>query len=132
MSEASATRGAAARLAAARRIDAIANRFEDAWKAGQRPRIEDFVAAVPESEQAALLRELITLDLDYRRRLGEAPQPEDYHPRFPAADPQWLTDVIATEPVRTGPLNNRARLCSRCTFVAMPPETPVFPVCSLI
>jgi hypothetical protein len=35
-----------------------------------------FLADVPESEQAALLRELIALEIDYRRRLGEPATPK--------------------------------------------------------
>jgi hypothetical protein len=75
-------------LAAARRIDAIANRFEDAWKSGQRPAIEGFLADVPDSDHAALLRELITLDIDYRRRRGEVPH----------------TTQVLTEVTLSGPL----------------------------
>src|SRR5262249_57362549 len=70
-------------LARARRIDEIANRFEVAWNTGQRPRIEDFIGAVPEAERAALVRELVALEMSCRRQAGEAVQEEYYRARFP-------------------------------------------------
>jgi hypothetical protein len=35
-------------LSAVREVDAVCLRFEDAWQAGQRPRIEDFLDQVRE------------------------------------------------------------------------------------
>ncbi|MCI0463116.1 MAG: serine/threonine protein kinase [Gemmataceae bacterium] len=58
------------------------------------PRLEDFVAGVPEPEHDVLLRELIVLDIDYRRRLGPEPQASDYWPRFATLDPAWLAQVL--------------------------------------
>ena len=43
----------------ARRVDEACDRFEAAWKAGRRPRIEDSLAEVPEPGRPALLRELL-------------------------------------------------------------------------
>jgi tetratricopeptide (TPR) repeat protein len=81
-------------LSAARRIDAIAYRFEKAWKAAtapeQRPRLPDYLVDVQEAERTALVAELIVLDIAYRRRAGEVPQPDDYMSRFPTLDPAWL------------------------------------------
>ena len=63
------------------RIDALCDRFEAAWKtaaAGEGPRIEDYLDAVPEGERAALLRELVLLDVHYRaRRLPFVYNPQD-------------------------------------------------------
>jgi WD40 repeat protein len=70
-------------LSQAERIDAICLRFEVAWKAGQRPRIEDYVPELPEAERCALLRELVPLELHHRSRTGERPTPEEYGLRFP-------------------------------------------------
>src|SRR5262249_38019012 len=42
-----------------------------------------------------LLRELIVLDLDYRRRAGQKPQTADYTARFPGLDPAWLAQELA-------------------------------------
>jgi hypothetical protein len=90
-------------LARARRVNELANRFEDAWKAGQRPRIEDYVADRPEVERAALLRELIGVEVYYRRLLGEDPKPEDYYGRFPALERGWLAGVVASATPRIAP-----------------------------
>ncbi len=66
-----------------RRIDQASDRFEAAWAAEHRPRIEEFLADVPEPERAILLHELLVLELGYRRRAGETPTPADYLGRFP-------------------------------------------------
>jgi hypothetical protein len=81
-------------LSLARRIDAACLRFEAAWRSGPRPHLPDYLAEVPAAEQAAYLRELIPLDIAYRRRRGEEPGPDDYLKRFPALDPQWLDQEI--------------------------------------
>jgi hypothetical protein len=65
------------------RVDEICDRFEDAWKTGQRPGIEDYLGDAPQQERAALLRELLSLELAYRRQSGETLGLEDYVRRFP-------------------------------------------------
>jgi serine/threonine-protein kinase len=52
------------------RADQECDRFEAAWKAGQRPRLEDHLEAVMEADRPGLLRELILLEVDYRRLAG--------------------------------------------------------------
>src|SRR5262249_38447146 len=76
-------------------VNALCNRFEAAWRAGQRPRIEDALAEAAEAERAALLQELLALEVYYRRRHGEDPRPDDYRARFPALDPTWLAAAVA-------------------------------------
>jgi len=39
------------------------DRFEAAWRAGQRPQIEDYLSAVREAQRTALLRELLVSPL---------------------------------------------------------------------
>src|SRR5262249_17447545 len=94
MSEAPSTDNESLPLSAARQGDAVCFRFERAWKAGQRPQVEDYLADVPEPARPALLRELIALDADYRRRAGEEPRPEDYQARFPGFDPAWVVRTV--------------------------------------
>ena len=77
----------------ARRLDQACNHFEDAWKAG-RPRIEDHLEGWEGAERSALLRELVLLDIDYRRRAGEACQAGDYLGRFPELASDWLADAL--------------------------------------
>jgi hypothetical protein len=87
---------AGARYAAVRRVDAVCDRFEAAWKAvppgGAPPRLEDYLDGQVES--SALLRELITLDAYYRRARGDTPRPEDYSPWFGGVAPTWLADAV--------------------------------------
>src|SRR5262249_11553268 len=67
------------------RVDAACQSFEAAWKAvgrtGVRPRIEDCLAAAGEAERWPLLRELLKVELHYRRH--ESPSPDEYRRRFP-------------------------------------------------
>src|SRR6516225_109959 len=65
------------------RVDAACDRFEAAWRGGQNPRIEDVLEAAAEPERPALLRELITLEVELRRGRGEHPDPGAYRDRFP-------------------------------------------------
>ncbi len=82
-----------------RRVAAVCNHFEDAWKAGQRPRIEDYLGAAPEPDRPALLRELLALELAYRRLKGETPLLEEHRQRFPEhaeiVQAVWVADGVA-------------------------------------
>jgi hypothetical protein len=94
---------AAEGLSLAWRVDAACLRFEAAWTAGARPRIEDFLGASPEPERPALLRELLRLELEYRHRGGESALPQEYRTRFPEhaalVDDVWA----AVPPSAVGP-----------------------------
>jgi hypothetical protein len=70
-------------VATVRRIDVICDRVEEALQAGQPWRLEDYLAAVDESEQATLLRQLLLLEWDYRQQQGEPIDLSDYLTRFP-------------------------------------------------
>ena len=65
------------------RVDAVCDRFEAAFKAGREPRLEDYAGAAAGPEGRRLLRELLALDLELRRRRGERPDPRVYRMRFP-------------------------------------------------
>jgi hypothetical protein len=64
----------------AARVNVVCTRFENAWKEG--PRIEEYLGDAPEPARSALLRELISLDMTYRRARGENPRPEEYQQKF--------------------------------------------------
>jgi hypothetical protein len=74
---------AAPSLSHAARVDEAGDRFEDALKGGRRPRIEEYLAEMPEPAQSDLLRELLRLEVEYHRRQGESPAPDEYLRRFP-------------------------------------------------
>jgi WD40 repeat protein len=81
----------------ARRVDRACDRFEAACRDGPPPRVEDFLDGFPAGPtRAALLRELVPLEVHYRRTRSEPCRAEDYRGRFPDLDPAWLADVLAT------------------------------------
>jgi tRNA A-37 threonylcarbamoyl transferase component Bud32 len=107
-----------------RRLEQACDRFEAAWKAGERPRLEDHLAAVPEPERPALLRELIPLEVDYRRLAGEQPAAEEFLARFPALDRAWIAGLLsATAPtlLRRAPAGPES---SGLSGDALPPPQP--------
>ena len=82
-------------LELARDVEHRCNRFEVAWQGGTPPRLEEYVAETPEAIRAALLRELILLDIHYRQARGESCQAADYQQRFPSLAPAWLASALA-------------------------------------
>jgi WD40 repeat protein/tRNA A-37 threonylcarbamoyl transferase component Bud32 len=65
-----------------RLIDRICTRFEAEWKQGPRPSLEDPLREVAVPLRPHLFRELLLIDLDYRRRGGETVLPDDYASRY--------------------------------------------------
>jgi serine/threonine protein kinase len=106
----------------AQRVDAICDRFEAAWKAGQRPGIEDHLADASEAERPVLLCELIALEVIYRRRRGEEPKAEDYESRFAELDPVWL--ACALEPSERPDLLVSGSTCPPEQSIAVNPSGP--------
>jgi serine/threonine protein kinase len=91
----------------AEQVDAVADRFEGAWKAalsaagdggrpGPPPAIEDFIGGLDVHQRVALLNELIPLDRTYRARAGvsDGTDDRDYAARFP----EW---AAAVRPAKT-------------------------------
>ncbi len=68
------------------RVNDVCDRFEDAWRDGRSPRVEDFLAdpAVPPARRAALLGELLKLERELRQAGGEKPGASEYLARFPS------------------------------------------------
>src|SRR5580765_7535620 len=69
---------------ASERVDAACDRFEADWRGGGAPRIEDYLAEAGAADRPALLRELVALERELRRRGGQRPAEEEYLGRFPA------------------------------------------------
>jgi serine/threonine-protein kinase len=79
----------------ARRVDEVCDRFEKAWKAGARPRIEDYVTQAGDPDDAFyLLRELLLVELDYRHGAGERLRLTEYQARFPSLPADWLQHIL--------------------------------------
>jgi hypothetical protein len=79
---------------ALRRVNDLCVRFEHAWREGQRPSLEAFLAGAQGPERAELLRELLRLDVRYRQGRGERPAADDYEGRFPG-DGALIRAVLA-------------------------------------
>jgi eukaryotic-like serine/threonine-protein kinase len=80
-------------LSAHDRLDQACDRFETAWNAGERPQIDEYLADATSSEREMLLRELLILELFWRRRVGERPDPREYAGRFP--HPDGIAAIVA-------------------------------------
>jgi hypothetical protein len=81
-------------------INVMCDRHEAAWRAGRRPRIEDFVTLEDEPGRTVLLREMLAAELATRRQLGETPVRTEYADCFPG-DAGLIDAVFAEgEPTR--------------------------------
>ncbi|MFO7901278.1 MAG: protein kinase [Pirellulaceae bacterium] len=69
-----------------KKIDSICLRFEGDWLAGRRPVMEPYLNQLHPVAQPALFRELLLLELDYRRALREELRADDYLQRFPGME----------------------------------------------
>lgn len=58
----------------ARHINRLCDQFEAAWDDESRPSIESFLSQAHAEDRDELLRELIGLELAFRRRAGERPE----------------------------------------------------------
>ncbi len=86
-------------------IDAACDRFEAAYQAGESPDLAAYLAEVPAGARVPLFRNLLSLDIEYRRRRGEHPDLKSYRERFPdLADVDRAgVPVPAPEPDRDPP-----------------------------
>jgi WD40 repeat protein/tetratricopeptide (TPR) repeat protein/tRNA A-37 threonylcarbamoyl transferase component Bud32 len=89
-----------------RRLNEACNRFEAAWRRGDRPCLDSFLVGADRRAVPALLTELVHLDIYYRRQHGEQPRAEDYLERFPALARDRLTEALA-DPGACGPGERR-------------------------
>jgi len=78
------------------RVNDIGDRFEAAWRAGVRPRIEDFLASHQGRLRRALVKHLLGIELELLRRAGEHPGQASYERRFPD-DRELVAAVFAEE-----------------------------------
>ncbi len=65
------------------RIDEACDQFEAAWRSGEEPDLTSSLETVPDRARGRLLRELLAIDLEFRRRRGELCRPEEYHASLP-------------------------------------------------
>jgi serine/threonine-protein kinase len=83
------------------RLNQSCDAFEAHWRTGLPPDIADSANALPTPVRPAGLRELILLDLFYRRKAGQKPDAADYSGRFPEIPLTWLMDALQVEAAAT-------------------------------
>jgi eukaryotic-like serine/threonine-protein kinase len=71
------------RPACAGQVDQLCDLFEQQCQAGQRPNIASWLAQVEPARRGELLRELLALEVAYRRRRGDEAAISEYQQRFP-------------------------------------------------
>ncbi len=76
-------------------VDEACNAFEAKWRGGGKPDILAALFELPAALRAATLKELVLLDVFYRRENGEAPAVAEYADRFPELDSHWLAGVVS-------------------------------------
>ncbi len=59
-------------------LDALCEEFEEQHADGQCPKLESYLARVPDHQQEVALRELLQIELWWRHQRGETPQPDEY------------------------------------------------------
>src|SRR5271166_4287644 len=78
-------------------LDDLVNRYETAWRRGERPALAEGLPQAGALRRAAL-RELIHAELEIRLKAGEAARVEDYLQRFPeVAVPEELVALLVRE-----------------------------------
>src|SRR5262249_3586266 len=81
------------------RVDEIRDHFKQAWLAGLRPSINDFLAAASEHERPILFAELLAVKVEFRRSNREIIVPEIYKQQFPEHGD--LVDAVVSSCVTT-------------------------------
>jgi serine/threonine protein kinase len=94
-----------------RRIDQTCDDFESAWKAGERPFVDDVLGDFPADAQAAVLNELLPIEIAWRQKSGETPSVDSYLFRFPELDQARLEALIGAD-ATTGPDEQRTQTIS--------------------
>ncbi len=104
--------------------DQLVARFEESWRHGDEPHIEDFV--VDQKEPRQLLQELVRVEMACRLKAGEPARVEEYLERFPTLteDEEYVVKLIRDEHClrrlrekelsSDEYLNHRARFCDMC------------------
>ncbi|MEM4202048.1 MAG: protein kinase [Candidatus Hadarchaeum sp.] len=73
-------------------VDLLCDEFEAKWRQGERPSLEEYLGRVDLPHRAKLLRELLFLELHYRKRSGDVTKLDDLMSRFP--DHQSLVSEV--------------------------------------
>ncbi|HEV3203940.1 MAG TPA: protein kinase, partial [Gemmataceae bacterium] len=80
-------------------VDDIADQFEKAWQGMKPPMVNEFLGDADGERRAALLSELIQIDLAYRARFGDCRQVDDYYQDFPELRNLPTPDFVSPTPL---------------------------------
>lgn len=72
------------------KLDALRQRFETAWRAGQRPSLQQYLDEVEAADRETALADLLGVEVELRQDGGEQPQVAEYRQRFPQHAAQVL------------------------------------------
>jgi formylglycine-generating enzyme required for sulfatase activity len=108
-------------------IDRLCTRFEAACQSGPPPSLEGYLNELAPGYQPVLLAELLDLDVEYRRRRGEAPYADEYSQRFPAFS-AVVADVFARRAVDTLPETVKTQTVRAAPAESESPKIPGFEV----
>jgi hypothetical protein len=95
------------------RIDLACDQFEAAWNAGEKPVIESFLVGWSGPDRAALISELIDLEIALRRARGEQALRRDFVERFAAEGMAIDPDATGDTPDRPDDQASRNRATPR-------------------
>ncbi|HLW67907.1 MAG TPA: serine/threonine-protein kinase [Gemmataceae bacterium] len=70
-------------LALLQQANALCDRLEDGWRAGNASKIELLLANLAEADREFIFRKLLELEVELRQALGQNPQALEYAERFP-------------------------------------------------
>ncbi len=76
-------------LVNARALDRLCDRFEAAWRADGRPSLGAFLAEAPAALRAQALRQLLLLDVEYRRAPATRPSSTTTSPTAATRPPSF-------------------------------------------
>src|SRR5437879_908665 len=79
------------------RLDEVCDRYEAALNAGEAPEPAAFLAGIEGPARRILVRELLSLDLEYRSQRGERPEAAAYRALVPGYD-DVIDSVFAKAP----------------------------------
>src|SRR6266849_3161178 len=79
-------------------VDAVVDRFEEAWQRGQRPAVDTYLPPAGPLRRAVLIN-LVHVDLERRLEAGEAARVETYLERYAelGEDPTAVAGLVAAE-----------------------------------
>jgi tRNA A-37 threonylcarbamoyl transferase component Bud32/tetratricopeptide (TPR) repeat protein len=66
-------------------IEELCDKFESLWRNDAVPNLDEFLTEVPDKYRTAAVKELLALEIEYRRQRGEALSLAEYQARFPAS-----------------------------------------------